>query len=116
MYNPLDKRQVLRTQKDRSRIMVPYPLTVAEFNKNMGGVDHFDQHRSVHSISWKSRRWWLKFLLLLFRCSDSKQCNLYQNCWKNSNQTFKHLSHIRFRSVLEDEPIGNIAQEQRGKR
>lgn len=80
----------------------------------MGGVDHFDQLHSAYNISWKSRRWWLK---LFYYCLDAAIVNsfiLYQNCWKNSNQTSKHLSQLHFRSLLADELIGNFCSRTRG--
>lgn len=35
---------------------VQCPLSIAEYNKYMGGVDHFDQLLERYNIAWKSRR------------------------------------------------------------
>lgn len=68
MHNPKEAAQILRTQKDESRKLVGCPVSVAEYNRYMGGVDHFDQLLSAYSISWKSRRWWLR---IFYYCLDS---------------------------------------------
>lgn len=53
---------------------VQCPLSIAEYNKYMGGVDHFDQLLERYNIAWKSRRWWLK---LFYHFCDATIVNAY---------------------------------------
>ncbi|XP_015375252.1 PREDICTED: piggyBac transposable element-derived protein 4-like, partial [Diuraphis noxia] len=49
--------------------VVKAPAAIVDYNKYMGGVDHFDQFHSYYNVAWKSRRWWLKiFYYLLDAC------------------------------------------------
>jgi hypothetical protein len=42
MHNPCETTRIPRTQKDGSRPLVTCPIAVKDYNKYMGGVDHFD--------------------------------------------------------------------------
>jgi len=56
--------QVNRKQKDGSVTPVNCPLAEAQYTYtiqyNTGGVDQFDQHRELYSMSWHSCHWWLR--------------------------------------------------------
>jgi len=45
----------------------------------MGSVDMFDQLLAVYSISWKSRRWWLKIFYYLLDCCIVNIINIIVN-------------------------------------
>lgn len=77
----------------------------------MGGVDHFDQFLSTYSISWKSRRWWVKIFYYLVDSAIVNSYILYkQSCAK---QKEKPMSHLKFRSSLADEMIANYNGRKR---
>ena len=55
---PDELGQVLRKNKDGSRVAVDFPLPVKLYNQHMGGVDLADCKRNVYSCSRKSKKWW----------------------------------------------------------
>ena len=51
----------LDTEKPRSRFkrdLITVPSVIVDYNKHMGGVDHFDQLRSYYDVGRTGRRWW----------------------------------------------------------
>lgn len=114
MHNPLKKTKVLRTQKDGSRRLVDCPDSVADYNKYMGGVDHFDQLLAAYSVSWKSRRWWMR---IFYYCLDACIVNsflLYKNTLQQSSvKNKKALTHLQFRSILATQLIGDYSSRQK---
>ena len=54
MSNPCTKESVERRQKDGSKITVPCPSAVVQYNRYMGGVDKGDQMRHYYCIRMKS--------------------------------------------------------------
>lgn len=115
MHNPQETAQILRTQKDGTRKLVSCPVSVASYNKYMGGVDHFDQLLSSYSISWKSRRWWLR---IFYYCLDSCIVNsyiLHKTTIQQISEPKKAMTHLKFRSILASELIGSYsARAKRG--
>lgn len=111
MHNPTKFNIVKRTNKTGERQEVQCPESIAAYNKYMGGVDKFDQAMAAYSISWKSRRWWVK---LLYYFVDSAIVNSYI-LHKCSAQTRKEkpCSQLKFRSVLADELIGTYNSRKR---
>ncbi|KAG8239264.1 hypothetical protein J437_LFUL010654 [Ladona fulva] len=67
------------------------PEAIADYNRNMGGVDKFDQYLSVYSIGRKSYRWW----------ETTKQ------------KGYKSFSHLNFRSQLVNEMIGSFSSKKK---
>ena len=53
---------VTRRQKDGSRISVPCPISVVDYNKFMGGVDRGDQIRGYYSCRTKCRKFYKQHL------------------------------------------------------
>ncbi|CAG9840763.1 unnamed protein product [Diabrotica balteata] len=75
-------------------------MPIYDYNKNMGGVDHFDQYMSTY-ISWKYRRWWMKLYYYLISTSIVNADISYKmNCIKRNT---KPMSALMFRSNLADE-------------
>lgn len=69
IHDPSEAVIVERKNHKEEKIYVDCPKMIACYNKNMGGVDLFDQHISYYSMNQKSRRWWVKiFLYLLESC------------------------------------------------
>lgn len=50
------------------------PISIVDYNKYMGGVDHFDQYHSYYNVAWKSRRWRFKIFYYLL---DASKVNLF---------------------------------------
>ena len=44
--------------KEKKRVSVQQPTLVYMYNKGMGGVDLFDQHRGLYRIRIRSRKWY----------------------------------------------------------
>lgn len=107
LHDPSIKVDVVRTNKEAKKEKVPCPQSVAEYNKFMGGVDLFDQYLASYSISWKSRKWWMKIFMYLL---DSAIVNAYI-VYKTSMaaERKKAMSHLQFRSILANELIGDFS-------
>ena len=73
---------VLRRQRDGSRIPVPCPESIIDYNWYMGGVDRGDQLRGYYNCRMKSR----KFYKYIFY--SSKCFHILQNLL-----LFTHLEH-----------------------
>lgn len=114
MHNPYKNTEVLRTQRDGSRKKMTCPKSVAEYNRFMGGVDHFDQLISTYSISWKSRRWWMRIFYYCLEACIVNSYIIYKTTLKQvSNSNRKPMSHLQYRSVLASELIGNFTARQK---
>lgn len=53
-----DETTVTRTQKDGRKTHVPCPMAMADYNKNMGGVDKADMLRALYAVNGTSIKWW----------------------------------------------------------
>nr|CAH7740638.1 unnamed protein product [Callosobruchus chinensis] len=104
---------VLRTNKVGQRESVPCPEAISDYNRYMGGVDRFDQYHANYSISWKSRRWWMKIFYYLVDASIVNSYVLYRETLKKKNPSAKPLSALQFRSQLADDLIGSFCQRQK---
>lgn len=49
---------VKRTQKDGTKLEIPCPLAISDYNKHMGGIDKADMLRSIYGLNRKSRKFW----------------------------------------------------------
>ena len=70
--------QVLRRNKDGSRVSVPWPESVKLYNSYMGGVDLFDARRKNYSSSRKSKKWWLRIFYFLLDTAVVNNYILYK--------------------------------------
>ncbi|KAF8789066.1 Chimeric ERCC6-PGBD3 protein like [Argiope bruennichi] len=57
-YHGNETCTVKRTQNDGSKLDVPAPTIVKEYNEQMGGVDKADMLRSLYDRDRKSKKWW----------------------------------------------------------
>ena len=57
---------VLCRQKDGTRITVPCPLSIIDYNQFMGGVDRGDQIRGYYSCRTKCRKFYKYIFYFLF--------------------------------------------------
>jgi Transposase IS4 len=58
----------------RSRISVPCPAAIKEYNKNMGGTDRMDQNINAYRIGVRGKKWWCSIFTWLVDVS-------VQNAW-----------------------------------
>lgn len=57
-FHGTELSSVHRTQKDGSKLELPCPLAVRDYNQNMGGVDKADMLCAVRGLNRKSKKWW----------------------------------------------------------
>ncbi|KAL4104080.1 hypothetical protein QTP88_019393 [Uroleucon formosanum] len=89
---------------------VQCPLSIAEYNKYMGGVDHFDQLQERYNIAWKSRRWWLK---LFYHFCDATIVNAYiMHTTGAKLNKIRPLNQLLYRSTLANELIGQFSSRK----
>lgn len=110
MHNPQDLSTVKRTNKMGVREEVNCPESIADYNRYMGGVDKFDQYHSTYSISWKSRKWWVKLFYYFIDCSIVNSYILYKESVPKKE---KPISHLKFRTILADELIAAYNSRKR---
>ena len=60
---------------EKKKIPISQPNVIAQYNKNMGGVDRMDQNINNYRISVRSKKWW--WPLFAF-CLDSIMHNAWQ--------------------------------------
>lgn len=111
MHNPENSSTVERKDKCGNKQTVTCPTPVSDYNMYMGGVDRFDQLMQVYSISWKSRRWWMKIFYYLLDASIVNSYILYKETIKIVSTKEKPMSQLSFRSVLADELIGSFCSK-----
>lgn len=70
MHYPEDFTEINRKDKEGNTIKVRCPKAVADYNKYMGGVDHFDHYKSSYSIVQKSQKWWVKIFYFLLESAN----------------------------------------------
>lgn len=112
MHNPCETATVKRRNKEGIREDINCPKSIYDYNKYMGGVDHFDQLLETYNISWKSRRWWIK---LFYHFCDSAIVNsyiLYTTKLKVDESRTRPMSHLLYRSTLANELIGTFSNRK----
>lgn len=113
MHNPAAITSVLRTNREGRKEQVKCPKSIADYNIYMGGVDRFDQLMASYTVSWKSRRWWLKIFYYLLDCAVVNSYIVYREVAKDVLPHAKRLSHLSFRSKLADELISDYMSRKR---
>lgn len=112
MHNPSESTTVKRRNKEGVRVDIICPKSIYDYNKYMGGVDHFDQLIECYNISWKSRRWWMK---LFYHFCDTAIVNsfiLYTTQLKLDKDGVKPMSHLLYRSMLANELIAQFSSRK----
>ena len=57
-YHGIEETSVQRKQKDGSKVTVPCPQVVKDYNSFMGGVDKHDMLRQLYGTDRKNVKWW----------------------------------------------------------
>jgi hypothetical protein len=89
---------VRRKVGDRKEEMVEKPSVIANYMKNMGGVDTADQYCVTYCFLRRTLKWWRKLFFLGLEVSVINAYILYVESCKNSNSN--PMSHINFRREL----------------
>ncbi len=97
-YDPTEVDTVLRRQKDGSRKEISCPVSVAEYNKYMGGVDRGDQLRGYHQCNFRSRKFYKYIARFLFGVAVTNSFVLYK--MNNSGQKH-HIKYFREKLALQ---------------
>lgn len=111
MHDPEDFTEVQRTNKKGEKINVKCPKVIYDYNRYMGGVNHFDQLQSTYSIIQKSRKWWMKVFYFLLDSAIVNSYILYTYTMKKKNQ--KAMKQLYFRKKLASELIGNFSSRKK---
>ena len=82
---------------EKKKITITQPRVIAEYNKNMGGVDRMDQNISQYRITIRSKKWWWPFFSY---CADVAM----QNAWllyrmTEANKTMP-MYQLQFRRAI----------------
>ena len=100
---------VLHWQKDGTRITVPCPQSIIDYNQFMGGVDRGDQIRGYYSCRTKCRKFYKYFFYFLFDVTVTNAYILQKGyCGSVPFRTIK-----AFQQQLETELIGDYCSRQR---
>ena len=100
---------VLRRQRDGSRIPVPCPESVVQYNTYMGGVDRGDQLRGYYSCRTKSRKFYKYIFYFLFDVAVTNSYILYKNY--SPDHTIKRIKDFRLK--LATHLIGDYCSRRR---
>ena len=61
---------------------VPTPKPFEDYNKQMGGVDLFDQFVSIYTVRIRSKKWWWPFFAWVVNASMANVWNLFRTVQK----------------------------------
>ncbi|KAB0800404.1 hypothetical protein PPYR_06144 [Photinus pyralis] len=109
MHSVMETSTVERMTKEGVRVTVGCPKSIDDYNRNMGGVDLFDQLHSCYSIAWKSRKWWMKLFYYMIDACIVNSYVLYKAGASTSQQKYTPKKQLVFRSILANQLIGTFS-------
>ena len=112
--NPTTDHQVLRRQKDGTRVSVSCPEAVYKYNRYMGGVDKGDQLRKYYHVRLKCQKNYKYIFWFAFDTAITNAFILSQYSVTTVSQT--HLLLKNFRLRLAERLIGNYCSRKRAGR
>jgi hypothetical protein len=74
------------------------PLSISDYNANMGGVDTFDQLSSYYTPQMKSRQWYIKVFYHLLEIAIIYSYIIYKQT--SASLKLKILSHSEYRKEI----------------
>ncbi|XP_040069422.1 piggyBac transposable element-derived protein 4-like [Ixodes scapularis] len=77
-HDPSETVTVEKKNKDASKRSIKCPLAIVQYTKHMRRVDRFDQLRVYHTVTRKSRKWWMRIFYFLLDCALVNSFILYQ--------------------------------------
>ena len=99
-------RRKVRGRKEEE--MVEKPSVIANYMKNMGGVDSADQYYATYCFLRRTLKWWRKLFFWGLEVSIINAYILYVESCKNSNSN--PMSYIKFRRELVMALVGDVRQ------
>ena len=112
--NPTKEHQVLRRQKDGTRVSVSCPEAIHMYNRYMGGVDKGDQLRKYYHVRLKCQKNYKYIFWFAFDTAITNASILSQYSVTTVSQT--HLLLKNFRLRLAERLIGNYCSRRRAGR
>ena len=106
--DPTQLDSVCSKHKDGTSHTYPCPPAIAEYNKNMGGVDNNDQLRGYYHVRLKCKKCYKYIFWFLF---DLMVTNSYILCQEFTDLLYKSVKE--FRVALAKELIGGYASQKR---
>ena len=88
--------------------MVEKPSVIANYMKNMGGVDTADHYCTTYCFLRRTLKWWRKLFFWGLEVSVINAYVLYVESCKNSNSN--PMSHIKFRRELVMALVGDFRE------
>jgi hypothetical protein len=88
-------------------IRIPRPLSIAKYNKYMGGVDLADMRRlHCNSTIMGQNRWWLKLFFYLLDVGTSNALVLYNESQKIRLESHTPMNIVQFKMQLVEDLVG----------
>ena len=112
--NPTEEHQVLRRQKDGTRVSVSCPEAIHMYNRYMGGVDKGDQLRKYYHVRLKCQKNYKYIFWFAFDTAITNAFILSQYSVTTVSQM--HLLLKNFRLRLAERLIGNYCSRKRAGR
>jgi hypothetical protein len=99
-------------------IRIPCHLSIANYNKYMGGVDLADMRRlHCNSTIMCQNRWWLKLFFYLLDVGTSNALILYHELAKmlrRTDETYTPINIVDFKMQLVEGLVGRLIDSQSG--
>ena len=108
-HNPAHTTVVTRKKVDSSLVNLDCPISIADYNKYMGGVDRGDQYRQYYRVRTKSRKYYRYIFWFLFEVCvfNSFILSRYSPC------NHPNKSYLSFRECLANELVGDYNSRKR---
>lgn len=104
---------VQRTQKNGSKLSLPCPLNIIEYNKYMGGVDHSDQLRQYYCVRLKNHKFY-KYIFFFLLEVTLANAYILSNFVPSTGHTLRH--YVDFMIELARQLIGDYnSRKQKGR-
>ncbi|XP_065195736.1 piggyBac transposable element-derived protein 4-like [Sycon ciliatum] len=101
-----DQVQVTRNRKVNgvyAQVNIPQPLSIADYNKSMGGVDLFDQHIAAYRTLRRCKKYWKSLFLDMLDIAATNSYRifeLYRADHPGAIERRRHHRHTSFRANL----------------
>jgi len=92
--------QARRKQKDGTTLSVNCPKPIVEYSKRMGGVDRFGRNRALYTVSWKSKKWWVRIFYFAVDTVIVNSFVLYTSVHPDTSMTLMEFRTALFRSLV----------------